>query len=96
MKYIKMLGLAAVAAAALMAFVGAGTASATTLTGPGGTALSVGTTMHSASEGKAVLDAPFGNVECESTVHGAVTENGGAGSAVGQLTETGTPISGLT
>jgi hypothetical protein len=31
MKYLKMLGLAAVAAAALMAFVGAGTASATTL-----------------------------------------------------------------
>lgn len=30
MKYLKMLGLAAVAAAALMAFVGAGTASATT------------------------------------------------------------------
>ena len=31
MKYIKMLGLAAIAAMALMAFVGAGTASATTL-----------------------------------------------------------------
>jgi len=31
MKYVKMLGLAAVAAMALMAFVGAGTASATTL-----------------------------------------------------------------
>jgi hypothetical protein len=31
MKFLKMLGLAAVAAAALMAFVGAGTASATTL-----------------------------------------------------------------
>ncbi|HEX5527551.1 MAG TPA: hypothetical protein VFX44_10205 [Solirubrobacterales bacterium] len=72
MKYVKMLGLAAIAAAALMAFVGAGSASATTLTCEG-SACSVGANFHSESNGKAVLDAPFGNVECNSTVQGEVT-----------------------
>ncbi|HEX5527552.1 MAG TPA: hypothetical protein VFX44_10210 [Solirubrobacterales bacterium] len=75
MKYLKMLGLAAIAAAALMAFAGAGTASATELT-CGSSLCAVGTTFHSVSIGKAVLDAPFGNVECESTVHGHVTDPG--------------------
>jgi hypothetical protein len=77
MKYVKMFALAAIVAAALMAFAGAGSASATTLTcegsvcaaGPVGT----GANFHSESNGKAVLDAPFGNVECNSTVQGHVT-----------------------
>jgi hypothetical protein len=88
MKYIKMLGLAAVAAAALMAFVGAGTASATTLTDSEG-ALEVGDTMHAVSEGTVTLDAPFGNVICNGTVHGKVTKNGEAGKvAEGSLSPT--------
>jgi hypothetical protein len=77
MKYVKMLGLAAIAAAALMAFVGAGSASATTLTCEGSAcaegAIGTGANFHSESNGKAVLDAPFGNVECNSTVQGHVT-----------------------
>ncbi len=80
MKYIKMLGLAAVAAAALMAWVGAGTASATEITcgaTPATTSkCAVGATIHATSIGKAVLDAPFGNVECNSTVAGPVTTAG--------------------
>ncbi|MGN6663153.1 MAG: hypothetical protein ACTHK6_02925 [Solirubrobacterales bacterium] len=87
MKYVKMLGLAAIAAAALMAF--AGSASATTLTC--GTELcAANTTIESKSEGKAVLDAPFGNVECESTVVGHTTttkEGGAAGNADGPITK---------
>jgi hypothetical protein len=60
-----------------MAFAGAGTASATTLT-CGGSACAEGTTFHlqSGSEEvpqKTVLDAPFGNVECFWTVHGHIT-----------------------
>jgi hypothetical protein len=75
MKYVKMLGLAAIAAAALMAFVGAGTASATELT-CGSSLCTKNAAFHSASVGKAVLDAPFGNVECNSTVAGSITEPG--------------------
>ncbi|MGN6254285.1 MAG: hypothetical protein ACTHO8_04805 [Solirubrobacterales bacterium] len=80
MKYLKMLGLAAIAACALMAFVGAGSASATTLTctEPAGTKITCpkGTEIHAVSEGKAVLDAPFGNIECESTVTGKTSNTG--------------------
>jgi hypothetical protein len=76
MKYLKMLGLAAIAAGALMAFAGAGTASATVLTCEGSTC-KVGATFHSVSK-LATLDAPFGNVECESTVHGHVITPGSA------------------
>ncbi len=78
MKYIKMLGLAAVAAAALMAWVGVGTASATEITcgTTHHTKCAVGQVIHASSIGKAVLDAPFGNVECESTVAGPVTTAG--------------------
>ena len=82
MKYIKMLGLAAIAAAALMAFVGAGTASATTLTGSGGTILGEKTEIKSTSEGKAVLDSLIGNIECESEVNGKTTNGGGTGVSV--------------
>jgi hypothetical protein len=78
MKYVKMLGLAAVAAAALMAWVGAGTASATEITcgTTHHTRCAVGQTIHADSIGVAVLDAPFGNVECESTVAGPVSDAG--------------------
>ncbi len=81
MRYLKILGLAAVAAAALTAFVGAGTASAkstelfinttTTLTG--------GTTIHATLEpGTTALlqstSAALTDTCTESTVHGKTTE----------------------
>lgn len=49
MKYVKMLGLAAIAAAALMAFVGASTASATVLCTVQGTGSPTGTTCPAGS-----------------------------------------------
>ncbi len=51
MKYVKMLGLAAVAAAALMAFVGAGTASATVLCATEPVANGAGTEHATCPEG---------------------------------------------
>ncbi|MBO0885312.1 MAG: hypothetical protein J2P17_34270, partial [Mycobacterium sp.] len=81
MKYVKMLGLAAIAAAALMAFVGVGSASATELTcGENPEVMCpVETTIHAESEGNVTLDAPFGNVVCSgSTVQGHTTNTGGS------------------
>lgn len=81
MKYLKILGLAAVAAAAFMAFVGAGTASAeTTLcteTATPCTHVPTGTTLEGegvAGEGVTLptLTAPFGNIRCNSTIKGKV------------------------
>lgn len=77
MKYLKMLGLAAIAAGALMAFAGAGTASATglTCTEPIGTTVNCPTvsekvTIHAVNEGNVVLDSAV-TVTCEeSTIHG--------------------------
>jgi hypothetical protein len=89
MKYIKMLGLAAVAAAALMAFVGASTASATQLTGAGGAVLGVGTEIKAENEGKVVLDPPFGAIECsKSSVAGKVTNAGSSSTTVSGGIET--------
>jgi len=79
MKYIKMLGLAAVAAAALMAFVGAGTASATTLVGSGGT-VPTGTTINAQLKAgtEAILEAGFGTINCDaSTVDGKTGNQSG-------------------
>jgi len=77
MRYIKMLGLAAVAAAALMAFVGAGSASATELT-CNGVKCPVGTVIHAATPAgtHAVLHPPIGAIECNSTVEGTVSDAG--------------------
>jgi hypothetical protein len=67
MKYIKMLGLAAVAAMALMAF--AGTASATDLTSPAGTVYEG--EIVATAESSLTLQAGFSTVTCtESTVAG--------------------------
>ena len=83
MKYVKMLGLAAVAAAALMALVGVGTASATTLTGVEGKVLAKGSTIHAnfvstKTQPKATLTTEFKNIECEeSTVSGVTTNETG-------------------
>ena len=73
MKYVKILGLLAVAAAALMAF--AGTASADNVsTTTGGAAATP--TIHAVSEGHATLHNPIDKIECASTVEGTVTGHG--------------------
>jgi hypothetical protein len=78
MKYIKMLGLAAVAAAALMAFMGAGTASAAKLTSPAGTQLLAGTVIKAEAEGHVTLHPPIGSITCaKSSVEGKTTTAGG-------------------
>jgi hypothetical protein len=89
MKYAKILGLAAMALAALMAM--AGTASATTLTSPAGTTY---TSTIEASSTNAVLTGPFGfgTISCaNSTVKGTVSKHGSgvtAGGAISNLTFT--------
>jgi len=95
MKHVKMFALAAVAVAAPMAFVGAGTASATALcstaTSPcTGTKYGVGTEIRAALTGgnQSVLTAIFATVKCsESLVVGKVTNAGGASATVvGEIT----------
>lgn len=93
MKYLKILGLAAIAAAALMAF--AGSASATTLTSPANTQYSG--SISSVNEKTVILHPPFGDIECKkSTVEGSITNAGGAESTVsGNIKEEGS-VHGLT
>lgn len=90
MKYVKMLGLAAVAAAALMAFVGAGAASAapvvcsTTVSPCPAAQIWPNQTVDfstTAAGGKAVLSDTFNIVknECESTVQGSLANPGASG-----------------
>jgi len=90
MKYVKMLGLVVAAAAALMAFVGASTASATVLcktqgtgsptgtTCPEGWAYPAGTTIHAVSEEKPVLTTSFKTIECGSSTFSVITDNEGS------------------
>jgi hypothetical protein len=88
MKSLKMLGPTAIVVAALVAFVGTGSASATELT-CGASLCSVGTTFHMESFGKIVWDTPFGDVECGMTTHGHVIDPGGSTKTVIiELTET--------
>lgn len=95
MKYLKILGLAAVAATALMAFIGAGTASATVIctTKPTGGECPAGWDYPAGTVGKAslksgttvVLESTSGStlVTCsESTVGGTSENTGGATSTV--------------
>jgi hypothetical protein len=79
MKHLKMLGLAAIAALGLMAFVGAGTASATTLSTDfaGTVKYAVGTTVHlTLKSGTSALYETTGGSEIstctESTIHGSI------------------------
>ncbi len=91
MKYLKMLGLAVVAAAALMAFAGAGTASADELCtvpaegsdGPPNTTMCPAgkliTTLHATLIGSAKLESTTGTTldTCTAgTVHGVITSQG--------------------
>lgn len=100
MKYAKMLALAAVAAGALMAFIGAGTASATVLCSttvtpcPVGQDWPAGTTIDfSATKTAKLVDTENGVLdECTtSTVHGTLTKTGGSKSTE---TPTGTITQG--
>jgi hypothetical protein len=80
MKYAKILGLLAVAAAALMAF--AGTASATTITA-GGVAYT--NTIAASAENHVVLDNPIAKIECASSVTGKVESHGAGLTAKGNI-----------
>lgn len=82
MKYVKMLGMLAIAAAALMAFVG--TASASTITSPTGTAA----TNLTATAGATSLDGAFVTVTCQkSHVAGSVTSQGESQTVKGSISE---------
>jgi type 1 fimbria pilin len=89
MKYVKMLILAAVATAALMAFVGASSASATVLCKaeptsagticPSGSAYGAGTRNHEVNVGVVKLDTGFKTIECKkSTIEGEIESEGSA------------------
>jgi hypothetical protein len=74
MRYLKILGLLAVATAALMAF--AGPASATTVTTSTGGA-SATPTIHAVNEnGNVLFHNPEANIECSSTFQGPVESHG--------------------
>lgn len=79
MKYVKMLGLLAMAAAALMAF--AGTASATTITSDTGST----PTINAESVGYATLHNAVGSISCKSSVTGAVASHGAGVPASGEI-----------
>ena len=80
MKYVRTLGLLAVAAAALMAF--AATASATTVTSGNETWDSE---ISATAEGHVVLDNPIAKIECASAVQGAVETHGDGVTAGGNI-----------
>lgn len=99
MKYLKMLGLTVVAAAAVMAFAGAGTASATVLcktnTAPCSEMYSTGQEMAAEGEtGNLILKAGFAVVECKhGTVKGTQSNTGSASETVNYgLSETGVVV----
>lgn len=98
MKYIKMLGLAMLAAAALTAIAGASTASATVLCKvtpgagavcPKGQDYPAGTAVHADNEANVILHAGFADITCTaSTVGGKTSNTGGAAETVKGALET--------
>ncbi|HET7418626.1 MAG TPA: hypothetical protein VFJ61_13470 [Solirubrobacterales bacterium] len=85
MKYAKILGLAALALTAFMAF--AGTASATRVTSPAGT-LYTGTIKATSTDTKLTNSSTIGTISCEhSEVEGTVTSHGSAATAIGSLSK---------
>jgi hypothetical protein len=81
MRILKPFALAAITAAAL-ALVLAGPASATLLTGSGGT-LGSGTELKAENEGTVTLHPPIGDIECKkSSVAGKTTNGGGEGETI--------------
>ncbi|HEU4462956.1 MAG TPA: hypothetical protein VFR75_10225 [Solirubrobacterales bacterium] len=85
MKYVKILGLLAVAAAALMAF--AGTAMATTVTTTTGGAAATPTIHAVNSGGHVTLANPIANISCSSTVEGKVESHGAGVTAKGNISK---------
>jgi hypothetical protein len=84
MKYVKILGLLAVAAAAMMAF--AASASATSVSTTTGGAAST-PTIHAVNEGGHVsLANSIATIECSSTAEGTVQSHGAGVPAAGKLT----------
>jgi hypothetical protein len=76
MKYVKMFGLAALAAA-LMAFVAAGTASATELDNATGM-VTTGSSITAAAEGTTTLHPPIGDISCTASTVAGTTSNTGS------------------
>ena len=75
MKYFKIFGLIAAAVAALMVFVG--TASATTVTAPAGSAYTG--SIRLLSEGHVAIDNPIAAISCNSEIEVSNIESHGAG-----------------
>jgi hypothetical protein len=82
MKFIKMLGLLAMAVAAMSAFVA--TASATTLTAPTGTPYTATIKAHSPNTS---LHGPFTTVSCTSEVEGKVEQHGNGVTVSGKISK---------
>ena len=108
MRFIKMLGLAAIAAVAAMAFVGAGSAAATVLCKQApnaenkcaaGQSYGVGTIIKGTAQ-NAVLTSDLSNVTCEHSETEAEVSNAGSASttvtgSIKKLTFTGCKTAGL-
>jgi RHS repeat-associated protein len=95
MKFLKILGLTVMAAVALMAFAGAGTASATVLCKEAGTGSPTGTScpsgqgygagqeIRAVNKGTVTLDTTFKTVECKSSeIKGETSKEGSASETV--------------
>jgi len=83
MKYVKILGLLAVAAAAMMAFAASASATSVTTTTGGAAATP---TIHAVNEnGHVTLANPIANISCSSTVEGAVESHGSGVPAEGTI-----------
>jgi|SRR6185369_9808532 len=93
MKYLKVVGLAAITALGLVVLSGAGSASATTLTctNPPGTKITcpTGSVIDLSAESSIVISAGFANITCtESTIKSKTTNSGSATETVKANIET--------
>lgn len=87
MKFVKMLGLLAVVAAAMMAFAGSASADTVTQTETNGTTNET-PTIHAVNEGGHVsLQNPIATISCSSTVEGTVTEHAKGQPVRGHITK---------
>lgn len=79
MKLLKVTSAVIATLAALMALAFVGSASATTLTGSGGSTLGSGTSIGGGSEGATILHPPIGDIKCEqSSFESSVVRAGGS------------------
>jgi hypothetical protein len=88
MKYVRIIGFVAIAASALMAFMG--TAAASVVTSPSGTVYTG--TIKATSENYVTLHNSVGTVACNSTLEGKVEQHGAGvipGGSMKSLTFTG-------